>query len=32
MLDGVVQKADPEGIIAYVAVPFVKWREDMGYA
>jgi hypothetical protein len=30
--DGVVLRAEPETIIAYVAVPFSKWRVDLPYA
>jgi hypothetical protein len=30
--DGVILKAEPEGLIGYVAVPFGSWRKDMGYA
>ncbi|MBI4964834.1 MAG: hypothetical protein HY913_16285 [Desulfomonile tiedjei] len=30
--DGVVLRAEPESVIAYVAVPFGKWRNDLPYA
>jgi hypothetical protein len=30
--DGEVLKAEPEGLIGYVAVPFWKWFEDSAYA
>jgi len=30
--DGRILKADPESIVAHVAVPFLKWREDMAFA
>ena len=32
MRDGVIEKADPEGLIGYVSVPFSKWRNDVAYA
>jgi len=32
MCDGVIEKADPEGIVGYVALPFSKWASDIGYA
>ena len=32
MCDGIIEKADPEGLIGYVAVPFSKWRADVAYA
>jgi len=30
--DGQILRADPEGIKAYVAVPFWKWMENIPYA
>jgi hypothetical protein len=30
--DGVVLKSEPEGLMAYVAVPFWKWRDDIPFA
>jgi hypothetical protein len=30
--DGVVLRVEPEGVIAYVAVPFWKWFDDIPYA
>jgi hypothetical protein len=30
--DGVVLHAEPEGLIAYVSVPFWKWFDDIPYA
>jgi len=32
MKDGEILKADPEGIIGHVSVPFLKWMEDPGHA
>jgi len=32
MCDGEIEKADPEGLIGYVAVPVSKWRADIPYA
>jgi hypothetical protein len=32
MKDGVIEKADPEGLIGYVSLPFSKWRKDVAYA
>jgi hypothetical protein len=32
MTDGVVQGAEPEGLVAYTSVPFRKWLEDIPYA
>ena len=32
MKDGVVQNAEPEGIMGYVSVPFRDWRNDLPYA
>ncbi len=32
MRDGKVLRAEPEGLMAYVAVPFWKWFEDIPYA
>ncbi len=32
MRDGVVLKAEPEGIVGYVAVPFVKWGGRLPHA
>ncbi|MCJ7685473.1 MAG: hypothetical protein MUO68_14405 [Desulfobacteraceae bacterium] len=30
--DGNLLKADPEGLIGYVALPLAKWGQDPGYA
>jgi hypothetical protein len=30
--DGVVQHADPEGLMGYVAVPFWNWFADIPFA
>jgi hypothetical protein len=30
--DGMVIKAEPQGIMAYVAVPFSKWLAQLPYA
>jgi hypothetical protein len=32
MRDGVIEKADPEGIIGHVSLPVSKWASDLGYA
>ncbi len=32
MRDGEILKADPKGIMGYVAVPFWKWFADIPYA
>jgi hypothetical protein len=32
MRDGVLMDAEAAGYMAYVAVPFWKWFEDVGYA
>lgn len=32
MKDGVVQKAEPEGLMGYVSVPFRDWFNDLPYA
>jgi hypothetical protein len=32
MRDGVIEKADPEGIIGHVSLPVSKWAPDLGYA
>ena len=32
MRDGVVHKLEPEGLVGHVAVPFVKWGEQLPYA
>ena len=32
MCDGIVKKANPEGVIGYVAVPFSKWAANIPYA
>jgi hypothetical protein len=32
MRDGVIEKADPAGLIGYVAVPVSKWKADVAYA
>jgi hypothetical protein len=30
--DGMVKKAEPQGVMAYVAVPFSKWMTRLPYA
>jgi len=30
--DGVILKAEPKEIIGYVAVPFMRWMENISYA
>ncbi|HDZ91924.1 MAG TPA: hypothetical protein ENH37_14805 [Deltaproteobacteria bacterium] len=30
--DGNILKADPKGLIGYVALPLAKWGENPGYA
>jgi hypothetical protein len=32
MKDGVIQKAEPEGLMGYVSVPFRDWFNDLPYA
>jgi len=32
MRDGIIEKADPEGLIGHVALPVSKWRQDVAYA
>ena len=32
MRDGIIEKADPGGLIGYVAVPVSKWKADVAYA
>jgi hypothetical protein len=32
MHDGEVLRAEPEGLIGYVAVPFRKWFDNIPYA
>jgi hypothetical protein len=32
MRDGKVLRAEPEGLVGYVAVPFWKWFGDIPYA
>jgi len=32
MKDGVIEKANPEGLIGHVSVPLSKWRADVAYA
>jgi len=32
MRDGVALKADPEGMVGYVAVPFWKWFDNIPYS
>ncbi|MEN6447365.1 MAG: hypothetical protein ABFD70_06445 [Syntrophaceae bacterium] len=32
IMDGVVLKAVPEGIVGYVAVPFSKWLQRLPFA
>ena len=32
MRDGIIEKADPEGLIGHVSVPVSKWRPDVAYA
>jgi hypothetical protein len=30
--DGQILRADPEGLLGYVAVPFWRWGENVPYA
>ncbi|MBI5115763.1 hypothetical protein HZA56_04775 [Candidatus Poribacteria bacterium] len=30
--DGEILKADPDGIIGHVSVPFLSWMQDPGFA
>jgi hypothetical protein len=30
--DGVVERAEPEGLMGYVPVPFWKWFENIAFA
>jgi hypothetical protein len=32
MRDGEILKAEPQGLVGYVAVPFRKWFENIPYA
>jgi hypothetical protein len=32
MKDGIVQKADPEDLVAYTSVPFREWLKDLPFA
>jgi hypothetical protein len=32
MCDGIIEKADPEGLIGHVSLPVSKWRQDIAYA
>ncbi|MCP4667578.1 MAG: hypothetical protein GY849_14570 [Deltaproteobacteria bacterium] len=32
MKDGVVQDAEPEGLVAYTSVPFREWLKDIPFA
>jgi hypothetical protein len=32
MRDGIIEKADPEGLIGYVSVPVSKWMADVAFA
>jgi len=32
MCDGIIEKADPEGLIGHVSVPVSKWRQDIASA
>jgi len=32
MRDGIIEKADPEGLIGHVSLPVSKWRRDVAYA
>jgi hypothetical protein len=32
MRDGIIEKADPEGLIGHVSVPVSKWMSDVAYA
>jgi hypothetical protein len=32
MKDGVVEKTDPEGLIAFTSVPLREWFNDLPYA
>jgi hypothetical protein len=32
MCNGIIEKADPKGLIGYVALPVSKWMSDVAYA
>jgi hypothetical protein len=32
MKDGIILNAEPDSIVGYVAVPFWRWYENLGYA
>jgi len=32
MRDGIIEKADPEGLIGYVPLPVSKWMADIAYS
>jgi len=32
MKDGVIEHAEPDGLMGYVAVPFWKWFADIPYS
>ena len=32
MKDGVIEHAEPDGLMGYVAVPFWKWFSDIPYS
>jgi hypothetical protein len=32
MRDGIIEKADPEGLIGHVSLPVSKWWQDVAYA
>ena len=32
MKDGVIEHAEPDGLMGYVAVPFWKWFNDIPYS
>jgi len=32
MCDGIIEKADPEGLIGHVSLPGSKWMSDVAYA
>jgi len=32
MKDGVLRRAEPEGLVAYTCIPFREWFKDIPYA
>jgi hypothetical protein len=32
MRDGIIEKADPEGLIGHVSLPVSRWWQDVAYA